>query len=128
MRVAAYCRKSTEDERIDDNKSVERQKIRCREFAASKGWIIEDADIYVDDGISGAEFTKRDGLNLLWVNLKNYNVIITADLDRLGRDALMNSWLLDKIINDYSIDVWYYQSGLREKMDTPEARMMFSLR
>ncbi|MDR3413241.1 MAG: recombinase family protein [Formivibrio sp.] len=87
MRVAAYCRKSAEDNRLDDNKSVHRQMIRRHEFAASKGWHIEETDIYVDDGISGAEYLEGDGLNRLRAKLSHYDILITADLDRLGRDS-----------------------------------------
>ncbi|WP_373277413.1 recombinase family protein [Formivibrio citricus] len=128
MRVAAYCRKSTEDSRVDDNKSIHRQMIRCREFAQSRGWQIEDADIYVDDGISGAEYLLREGLNRLHANLSRYDVLITADLDRLGRDSQLNVLLLDDIINQHHIQVWYYQTGQRELADSPEARLMINLR
>jgi hypothetical protein len=34
---------------------------RARAYAATKGWAVDDAHVYVDDGISGAEFEKRPG-------------------------------------------------------------------
>jgi len=35
---------------------------RTRAYAARKGWTVDDRYIYVDDGISGAEFANRPGI------------------------------------------------------------------
>ena len=40
----------------DEAKSVTRQIEHARVYAIRKGWTVDDAQIYVDDGISGAEF------------------------------------------------------------------------
>ena len=62
MIAAIYARKSTEQNGVaDDQKSVARQIEHGRAYAASKGWIIDDASVFVDDGISGAEFANRPG-------------------------------------------------------------------
>ncbi len=45
----------------DEEKSVTRQVERARPYAAQKGWTVADANVYTDDGISGAEFQKRPG-------------------------------------------------------------------
>jgi DNA invertase Pin-like site-specific DNA recombinase len=33
----------------------------ARQYATRKGWIVADEHVYVDDGISGAEFANRPG-------------------------------------------------------------------
>ena len=65
MRAAIYARKSTEQNVTDDAKSVTRQVELARDFAISRVWTVEDAQIYMDDGISGAEFKTRAGLTAL---------------------------------------------------------------
>ena len=57
-----YARKSTEQTGVaDDQKSVARQVDHARSYAARKGWTVADEYVYVDDGISGAEFANRPG-------------------------------------------------------------------
>ena len=61
MIAAIYARKSTEQHVADDQKSVTRQIAHACEYAARKGWTVDDRYVYVDDGISGAEFARRPG-------------------------------------------------------------------
>ena len=66
VRAAIYARKSTDQSGLtDEAKSVARQVERAREYASKRGWVVDDRHIYVDDNISGAEFTKRIGLQRL---------------------------------------------------------------
>lgn len=61
--AGCYARKSNDEPGKDvDAKSVTRQIDRTKQYAAQKGWRFDDAHIYSDDGISGAEFKKRPGL------------------------------------------------------------------
>ena len=62
MIAAIYARKSTEQNVADDQKSVARQIERARAYATRKGWTVDDAYVYVDDGISGAEFAQAPGV------------------------------------------------------------------
>jgi hypothetical protein len=60
MIAAIYARKSTEQTGVaDEAKSVARQVENARAFAVAKGWSVDDALVFVDGGISGAEFAKR---------------------------------------------------------------------
>ena len=54
--------------------------------------------------------------------------MITADLDRLGRDALRNSVLLDQLINKQGLRVFYYQTTQEEFANSPEQRLCIGLR
>ena len=63
MIAAIYARKSSEQTgTAEEAKSVTRQIEHARACAAAKGWTVAEAHVYVDDGISGAEFAKRPGL------------------------------------------------------------------
>ncbi len=69
--AAIYARKSTEQIGVsDEEKSVARQVEHAKLYAAKKGWDVADEHIYVDDGISGAEFVKRPGFISLMSTLK----------------------------------------------------------
>ena len=71
MIAAIYARKSTEHVGIgDEHKSVTRQVEHAKAYATKKGWSVSEEHIYVDDGISGAEFVKRPGFLRLMNTLK----------------------------------------------------------
>ena len=53
MTAAIYARKSTEQTGVaDEQKSVARQVEHARQYAERKGWTVDDASVFVDDGIS----------------------------------------------------------------------------
>lgn len=58
--AAIYARKSTDQTGVtDEQRSVARQVEHARTFAAERGWTVDEGCIFVDDGISGAEFANR---------------------------------------------------------------------
>lgn len=62
MFAAIYARKSTDQSAVaDEQKSVTRQVDHARAYAARKGWTVNKAAVFADDGISGAEFANRPG-------------------------------------------------------------------
>ena len=67
MQAAVYARKSTDQGGVaEDQKSVTRQIETAKAYAARKGWTVDDRYVFFDDGISGAEFSKRpDFLRLM---------------------------------------------------------------
>ena len=57
MIAAIYARKSTEQNGVaDEARSVTRQIDHAKDYAERKGWMVDEAAVFVDDGISGAEF------------------------------------------------------------------------
>jgi DNA invertase Pin-like site-specific DNA recombinase len=97
MIAALYARKSTEQTVADEAKSVTRQIDHARAYAARKGWMVADAHVYVDDGISGAEFLKRPGFLRLMNALKPrppFQVLIMSEESRLGREAIETAYAL----------------------------------
>jgi DNA invertase Pin-like site-specific DNA recombinase len=96
MIAAIYARKSTEQNGVgDEEKSVTRQIEHAQVHAAKKGWIVHEEYIYVDDGISGAEFVKRPGFLRLMNALKPkppFQVLIMSEESRLGREQIETAY------------------------------------
>jgi DNA invertase Pin-like site-specific DNA recombinase len=102
MIAAVYVRKSTEQTSVaDEQKSVARQLDHPRQYAARKGWIVADEYVFVEDGISGAEFASRPGF-LRLMNALNprapFQVLIMSEESRLGREQLEVGYALKQII------------------------------
>lgn len=102
MIAGIYGRKSTEQNgAADDQKSVARQ-IAARQYAQRKGWVVDDDSIFVDDGISGAEFATRPGFLRMMNSLKPrppFQALITSEESRLGREQLEVGYALKQIIS-----------------------------
>jgi DNA invertase Pin-like site-specific DNA recombinase len=55
MIAAVYARRSQDKNLPDIEKSVTRQVERATAYAMRKGWTVDPAHVYHDDGISGIE-------------------------------------------------------------------------
>jgi DNA invertase Pin-like site-specific DNA recombinase len=101
--AALYARKSTEQAGVaDDQKSVARQVEHARAYAARKGWHVDEEHIYVDDGISGAEFKARPGYTRLLNAISRgrrapFEILIVAELSRLGREQLETGYVVKQL-------------------------------
>lgn len=127
MRAAIYTRKSNDDDRNEENKSVTRQRERAIAYAESKGWTVEPEHVYEDDGISGAEFERRPGLlrmlGAIALRSRPFDVVVMSEISRLGRDMVNNAVVIGKI-RDADVRIFYYLTGTEESFDTPEQRFM----
>ena len=89
--AALYVRKSTDEgDKATDAKSVTRQKDNGIAYATAHGWTLNPSHIYSDDGVSGAEFDKRPGLQALLKALTPtppFQVLIVSETSRLGRNT-----------------------------------------
>ena len=114
MIAAVYARKSTEQNGVaDEARSVTRQVARAREFAAPHGWIVPDALVFTDDGISGAEFEHRPGLQALLRTLAPkppFTHLIVMDSSRIGREAWEANYVLKRLLQG-GIHIWTYLDG-----------------
>ncbi len=126
LKAAIYARKSTDDsDRAEDNKSVVRQVEHARRYAEAKGWIVEREHVYVDDGVSGAEFRNRPGLLRMLNSLKEFDVIVMSELSRLGRDMVHTTYALDGI-KSQGVRVFFYLTDEEIKFDSAMDRFMLS--
>src|SRR5579862_4026594 len=108
--TAVYARKSTEQTGTsEDARSVTVQVQSARAFAASKGLTVEDRLVFADDGVSGAEFAARPGYIRLLdaAKRREFDVLIIADVSRLGREQLETGYAL-KQLSQAGVTVWSY--------------------
>ena len=101
MQAAIYARKCTEQHGVaDEQKSVARQIAHATAYAASKGWTVDEAHVFVDDGISGAEFSTRPGFLRLMNALKPrapFQVLVMSEVSRLGREQIETAYALKQL-------------------------------
>jgi DNA invertase Pin-like site-specific DNA recombinase len=128
--AAIYARKSTEQHGIaDEAKSVTRQIDHARAYAARKGWMVADAHIYVDDGISGAEFANRPGFLRLMNALKPappFQVLVMSEESRLGREAIETAYALKQLVTA-GVRVFFYLEDRERTLNSPMEKAMLSL-
>jgi DNA invertase Pin-like site-specific DNA recombinase len=130
MIAAIYARKSTEQTgTAEEAKSVTRQIDHARAYAAMKGWTVAEAHIYVDDGISGAEFAKRSGLVRLINALTPrppFQVLVMSEESRLGREQIETAYLLKQIIT-CGVRVVYYLEDRERTLDSPTDKILLAV-
>lgn len=129
MIAALYCRKSTDQAVADEAKSVTRQIEHGRAYAARKGWTVDEAHIYVDDGISGAEFLKRPGFLRLMNALKPtppFGALIMSEESRLGREMVATMGALKELVTA-GVRVFYYLDDKERTLDSPIEKAMMAL-
>jgi site-specific DNA recombinase len=130
MIAAVYARKSTDQSGVaDEQKSVARQIEHARQYAARKGWTIADEHVYVDDGISGAEFAARPSFLRLMNALKPrpaFQVLVMSEESRLGREQIEVSYALKQIVTA-GVRVFFYLDNRERTLDSPTDKIMLSL-
>jgi site-specific DNA recombinase len=130
MIAAVYARKSTEQTGVaDEQKSVARQIEHARQYAIRKGWTVEDQFVFVDDGISGAEFLHRPGFIRLMSALKPrppFQVLVMSEESRLGREQIATGYALQQIITA-GVRVFLYLEDRERTLNSPIEKAMLSL-
>lgn len=130
MTAAIYARKSTEQSGVnDEEKSVTRQIEHATAYALSKGWTVSKDSIFVDDGISGAEFVKRPGFIRLMNALKprpTFQCLIMSEESRLGREQIETAYALKQIM-DAGVRVFFYLEDRERTLDSALDKVMLSL-
>src|SRR3989441_581207 len=130
MIAAIYARKSTEQNGVgDEEKSVTRQIEHAKAYAARKGWLVDDDHVYVDEGISGAEFIKRPGFIRLMNALPPrppFQVLVMSEESRLGREQIETAYAL-KQITDAGVRVFFYLEDRERTLDNAMDKVMLSL-
>src|SRR5687768_12849040 len=104
MIAAIYARKSTDQTGVsDDAKSVTRQVEHAKAYAQKKGWTVAEEHVYIDDGVSGAEFERRPGFVRLMSTIERrpcpFQILVMSEESRLGRDQIRTAYALQQIID-----------------------------
>jgi site-specific DNA recombinase len=130
MKAAIYVRKSTEQLGVaDEQKSVARQIEHARQYAERKGWTVDEEHIFVDDGISGAEFANRPGYLRLLNALKPrpaFQALVMSEESRLGREAIETAYALKQLVTA-GVRVFFYLEDRERTLDSPTDKIMLSL-
>ena len=130
MIAAIYARKSTDQHGVADaEKSVTRQIEHARAYAVGKGWTVAEEHLYVDDGISGAEFARRPGFLRLMNALKlkpAFQILIMSEESRLGRESIETAYALKQLVQA-GVRVFFYLEDRERTLETPTEKLMMSL-
>ena len=130
MRAAIYARKSTDQHHVTDaQKSVRRQVDQARRYAAQKRWTVAEEHVYVDDGVSGAEFARRPGFLQRMNALKphpDFHGLVMSEESRLGREAIETAYALKQIITS-GVRVFFYLEDRERRLETPTDKILLSL-
>ena len=130
MTAAIYARKSTDQSGVsDEQRSVARQVEHARAYAARKGWTVLDAHVYIDDGISGAEFANRPGFLRLMNALKPrapFQVLVMSEESRLGRESIETADALKQLVQA-GVRVFFTLKDRERTLDSPTDKIMLSL-
>ena len=130
MYAAIYARKSTDQHTVaDEAKSVTRQIEHPTTYAAQRGWTVSDAHVYVDDGISAAEFSKRPGFLRLMNALKPtppFQILIMSEESRLGRESIETAYALKQLVQA-GVRIFFYLEDRERTLDSPTDKIMMSL-
>ena len=130
MIAAIYARKSTDQTGVaDEQKSITRQVEHARAYATRKRWTVDEASVYVDDGISGAEFANRPGFLRLMNALKPrapFQVLVMSEESRLGREAIETAYALKQLVQA-GVRVFFYLEDRERTLDSPTDKIMLSL-
>ena len=129
MIAAIYARKSTDQTGVAaDQKSVTRQVDHAKAYARRKGWTVDDQFVFVDDGVSGAEFDARPGymrlLNALGPQAP-FDALVVSELSRLGREQFETNYML-KTLSQAGVVVWSYLEDRAVALDDPTDKFMVS--
>jgi DNA invertase Pin-like site-specific DNA recombinase len=130
MIAAIYARKSTDQSGVaDDAKSVRRQIEHARAYAARHGWTVRDEYVFLDDGISGAEFANRPGFVRLMASLNPrapFQVLVMSEESRLGREAIETAYALKQLITA-GVRIFFYLEGRERTFDSPTDKLLMSV-
>lgn len=115
-RVALYLRRSTEEHQ---ETSLETQQTEAMRYCDTKGWNVAEEHIFIDDGVSRAEFKKRPGLIRLLNGAKrgDFDVLVIRDETRLGGD-LNRTGMVMQDLEDARVQLVYYYTNELVQLDS----------
>jgi DNA invertase Pin-like site-specific DNA recombinase len=121
LRVAAYCRVSTDDD--DSIDSLKNQNFYFNDMIGrQKNWTL--VKVFYDEGISGTTRKKRNGFNemIALAESKQIDLIITKEVSRFSRN-LIDTLTIAKNLRNMSVYIYFVEDDL----NTENARDMEEL-
>lgn len=114
--VYGYVRVST------DKQTVENQKFEIDEFAKKEN---RNIDLWIEETISGCKSVDERKLGELLTQMKKGDVLICAELSRLGRNLLMIMSVLNECMKN-DIEVWTLKENYRLGNDISSKVLAFA--
>jgi DNA invertase Pin-like site-specific DNA recombinase len=90
---------------------------------------VPESCIFVDDGISGAEFANRPGFVRMMAALKPrppFQVLIMSEESRLGREAIETAYTLKQLITA-GVRVFFHLEDRERTFDSPTDKLLMSV-
>ena len=126
MIAAIYARKSQDPKDVaEKHKSVTRQIDGARAFISTKGWTLDESNIYSDDNVSGALFAGRPQFQRLMRDAEAgaFDAVVFFDIDRFGRDGRRSMEALYTLA-DLGVSILDYSTGQALDLDSLEGEVM----
>jgi len=118
--TALYCRLSQEDLQAGESMSIQNQKLILQKYADQNH--LFNTHFFVDDGFSGVNFDKREGLQsmLREVEAGRVSTVVVKDLSRLGRDYLKVGELIEIVFPEHEVRFIAINDGVDTARDDNE--------
>jgi site-specific DNA recombinase len=123
MRAAIYARVSTRGQA--QAQTIDQQVTRLREYIQQKGWVLEAAQVYLDDGYSGAKLA-RPGLDAMrdHAAFAEFDIVVMTSPDRLARHYLHQMLVMEEL-TQRQVQVDFLE---RSMSDDPNDRLLLQIR
>ncbi len=121
VRVAAYCRVSTEKD--EQANSLESQRRYFKEYIDNRDdWIL--TEVYYDEGISGTQTLKRAGFNRMIEDAirGKLDLIVTKEVSRFARNTV-DTLLYTRKLKDYDVGVIFTIDNIDTREPDGELRL-----
>lgn len=121
MKIAAYCRVSTDRE--DQANSFESQMRYYREYIErTPGW--ELYQIYADEGMSGTSTKRRIAFKKMIADSKagKFELILTKEISRFARNTL-DSIFYTRQLRSYGVGVFFVNDNINTRDSDAELRL-----
>ncbi len=125
MRAAVYARRSTDEHQAA---SLEVQVQEATRYIERKGWTLDPAHVFLEDGVSRAEFVKRPALaGLRQVAARGeIEAIVVRDESRLGGDMLRTTALVMEL-HEARVPIYCYDHDRQIRVDTAAEQIVVTI-
>ena len=119
FRAALYCRLSKDDDLQGESASISNQRELLTSVCKANGWDI--VEVYQDDGYTGLNM-ERPGLKKLLADVEQglFNLVMTKDLSRLGRNYLQTGHLIEDFFPRHGVRYIALNDNIDTMMDSNE--------
>lgn len=125
VRWAIYARKSTDEQLASTDVQVREARVAI----AKRGGECDDANIYIDDARSRAEFKNRPALWRMMADATagHFEAVIVRDETRLGGDMHRTGLLMQDLL-EANVRLFFYSTGEEILLDNPTQKLIATIK